>query len=293
VTKGKALGGRAIPPLLAVAVLLGAGCAVNTGYAPTAVPVYTGGPQPAAPTAAGDSLTVVTWNIQYGEKLDLAIAELRAHPRLAAADILLVQEMERAGVAALADSLGLHYVYGLAAVHPHHAKLFGNAVLSRWPIVAHESLVLPNDTPLTGHHRIAVAADIDLGGGVQLRAISVHTATMVVDLEKRLEQAAATLDSLGGDGPVVVAGDFNTVSDWEVTLLRRVARRAGFTHLRLPPGPTIANRYKRLPGSESVLDHVMVRDLAAGSRGVERTTTASDHYPVWAVIARPAAPLER
>ncbi len=292
-TKGEVLRGGAILPLLAAVVLLGAGCAGQTGYAPEAVPVYSGDPQQVAPAAAGDSLTVVSWNIQFGEKLDLALAELRAYPRLAAADVLLVQEMERAGVAALADSLGLHYVYGLAAVHPHHAKLFGNAVLSRWPIVAHESLVLPNDTPLTGHHRIAVAADIDLGGGVLLRAISVHTATMIVGQEQRLEQATATLDSLGGRGPVVVAGDFNTVSDWEVTLLRRVARRAGFTHLRLPPGPTIANRYKKLPGSDSVLDHVMVRGLAAGSRGVERAAVASDHFPVWAVIARPAPPVGR
>ena len=289
-TTGRARRGGAILPLLAAA-LLGAGCAGNTGYAPPAVPVYTGEPVRVAPTAVGDSLTVVTWNIQFGEKLDLAVAELRTHARLAAADVLLVQEMERAGVAALADSLGMHYVYGLAAVHPHHAKLFGNAVLSRFPIVAHDSLVLPYDTPLTGHNRIAVAADIDLGDGVLLRAISVHTATMVVGQEQRLEQAAATLDSLGGDGPAIVAGDFNTVSDWEVTLLRRVARRAGFTHLRLPPGPTVANRYKKLPGSETVLDHVLVRGLAAGSRGVERTTTASDHYPVWAVIARPAAPV--
>jgi endonuclease/exonuclease/phosphatase family metal-dependent hydrolase len=42
-----------------------------------------------------------------------------------------------------------------------------------------------------------------------------------------------------------------------------------------------------------VLDHVLVRGLAAGARGVVRTATASDHYPVWAVVARPAAPVGR
>lgn len=195
--------------------------------------------------------------------------------------------MDRQGVADLADSLGLHYAYSPASVHPHHSRLFGNAVLSRHPITGWRGRVLPHGTPLTGHHRIALAADIDLGRGVILRAVSVHTATVLVDQQKRLEQATAVLDSLGGAGPAVVGGDFNTVSDWEVTLLRRVARAAGFAHLRLPPGPTIAGSIRRLPGSRSVLDHVFVRGLAAGATGVVRTTTASDHYPVWAVLARP------
>ena len=290
-TKHRTRTRRVILP--AIAAVLCAGCGIKEGYAPATVPVYTGQAAAVASPAAADSLTVVSWNIQYAEGVERALAELRASPRLAAADVILLQEMDREGVAFLADSLGLHYAYGPAAVHPHHAKLFGNAVLSRRPIISSDVLVLPHPTPLTGHNRIAVAADIDLGGGSRLRAVSVHTATMVVELDKRIEQAAATLDSMGGPGPVVVGGDFNTVSDWGVTLLRRVARRAGFTHLRLPPGPTIANRFKKLPGSESVLDHVMVRGLAAGSRGVDRTTTASDHYPVWAVVARPRPPVER
>ena len=258
-------GTRATTAILPVVVALCAvGCGLKQGYAPATVPVYTGQTDAAAAPApaVADSLTVVSWNIQYAESVDRALAELRASPRLAAADVILLQEMDREGVERIARGLGMDYVYGPAAVHPHHARLFGNAVLSRWPIVSHDVLVLPHNTPVTGHQRIAVAADLDLGDGVVLRAISVHTATMVVDQEKRVDQAAATLDSLGGAQPVVVAGDFNTVSDWEVTLLRRVARGAGFTHLRLPPGPTIANRYKKLPGSESVLDHVLVRGVA-------------------------------
>ncbi|MBE0566016.1 MAG: endonuclease/exonuclease/phosphatase family protein [Krumholzibacteria bacterium] len=273
--------------------LLAAGCGTTTGYAPETAPVYHGRPSRPAPAAVADSLTIVAWNIQYGEDVPGALAELRAHPRLAVADVILLQEMGRDGVAALAESLGLHWVYGLASIHPHHAKPFGNAVLARWPLTAPEPLTLPHPTPVTGHRRIAVAADVELGEGTVLRAVSVHTATMLVDQDKRIEQAAAVLDSLGGSGPVIVGGDFNTVSDWEVTLLRRVARRAGFRHLWLPPGPTIANRYLKLPGQAAVLDHVLVRDLEAGARGVVRTATASDHYPVWAVVARPGAPVGR
>lgn len=281
---------RLLPAALA---LLAAGCGLGTGYAPEVVPVHHGRASRPAPAVAGDSLTVVSWNIQYGEDLDVALAELRSHPRLAAADVLLLQEMDRAGVAALAESLGLHWVYGLAAVHPHHARPFGNAVLARRPLTALPPLELPHRTPVTGHRRIAVAADVDLGGGAVLRAVSVHTATVIVAQDKRLAQAAAVLAGVEGAGPAVVAGDFNTVSDWEVTLLRRAARRAGFTHLRLPGGATYAAGHRRLPAGGMVLDHVLVRGLAAGARGVVRTATASDHYPVWAVVARPAAPVGR
>ena len=280
----------------ALAALLLGGCGLRTGYAPDTVPVYSGRPAAAGPgpaPVAGDSLTIVTWNIQYGEHVALALDELRAHPRLAAADVIMLQEMDRAGAALLADGLGMDWVYAPAAVHPHHARLFGNAVLSRYPLGAVEPVVLPHPTPLTGHHRIAVAADVHLGDGTALRVVSAHTATVVVAWDKRLEQAAAVLDSLTGTGPAVVAGDFNTASDWGVTLLRRAARRRGFRPVRLPPGPTIANRWKRLPGSASVLDHVLVRGVAAGARGVVRTTTASDHYPGGVVVATPSAPTVR
>lgn len=273
--------------------LLAAGCGTPTGYAPETAPVYHGRPSRPAPAAVADSVTIVSWNIQYGEDVPGALAELRAHPRLAAADVILLQEMSREGAAALAESLGLHWAYGLASISPHHARPFGNAVLARWPLSAPETLTLPHPSPVTGHRRIAVAADVDLGGGAVLRAVSVHTATVLLGQDKRIEQAAAALDSLGGRGPAVVAGDFNTVSDWEVTLLRRAARRAGFDHLRLPGGTTYADGLRRLPGSGMVLDHVLVRGLAAGARGVVRTATASDHYPVWAVVARPAATVGR
>ena len=33
-----------------------------------------------------------------------------------------------------------------------------------------------------------------------------------------------------------------------------------------------------------VLDHLFVRDLVPGSRGVVEGATASDHYPIWAVF---------
>ena len=271
-------------------LILVSGCG-STGYAPSEVTVHRGAvdlPPPAVP----DSVRVVSWNIQFGDQVPLAIEELRANANLAAADIILVQEMTSEGMLQMAEALEMHHVYGVAAVHPHHKETFGNGILSRWPIVGDKALILPNDTPITGHHRIAMAADIQLGGQT-VRMVSIHTATMVVDQDKRVEQAKAARDSLGGfDGPVLIGGDFNTVSDYEVTLLGQTMRRVRLKPVRLPPGPTIANKFKKMPGSVPVLDHFFCKGFEAGSRGIASETTASDHYPIWAVLAVPPAPAE-
>ena len=211
-----------------------------------------------------------------------------ANPELATADIILLQEMGPGGVRHMAEELGMHHVYGAAAVHPHHKKLFGNAVLSRWPIINDQVLILPHETILTGHRRIAVAADIDLGG-TTIRAISIHTATVVMNQDNRIDQAKAVRDTLGGfEGPVILGGDFNTISEYEGTLLRQVMRRLRLKPVRLPPGPTIANKYKKVPGSVPVLDHIFCKEFVPGSRGVATETLASDHYPIWAVLAVPS-----
>jgi len=268
--------------LLSVVVLLG--CGVKTGYAPREIPVHRGR---GLMTQAGaiDSLTVVSWNIAYGENVDLALRELQDDPRLAAADIVLLQEMEPSGSKRLAEALGFHFVHGSASVNPHHGRLFGNAVLSRWPIVGDRVLILPHETLLTGHRRIAVAADIALGSGRTVRAISIHTATMIMDLEKRLAQAQAAADSLGGlQGLTIIGGDFNTVSEYEVTELGQLMRRLGQTLVRLPAGPTLRNRLKKLPGSTPVLDHFFCRGLVPGASGVAAQTTVSDHFPIWTVL---------
>lgn len=273
-------------PAMLLCLILLVGCGVKTGYAPSQVTVHRGAVPTPAP-APGDSIRVVSWNIQYGEDVVQAVGEIRADDDLTEADIILLQEMGPDGVRSMAEELDMYHVYGAAAVHPHHKKLFGNAVLSRWPIVDDQVLILPHETLLTGHRRIAVAADIDLGGRT-VRAISIHTATVVMDQEKRIEQAEAVRDSLGGfDGPVIIGGDFNTVSEYEVTLLRRTMRQLRLKTVRLPEGPTIANKYKKLPGSVPVLDHFFCREFEPGSRGVARQTLASDHYPIWAVLAVP------
>ncbi len=231
-----------------------------------------------------DSFTVVSYNIQYGEDIDLALADIQSEPRLRSADVFLLQEMDPEGTETLARALNLHYVYFPASVHPHHARLFGNAVLSRWPITHHSVSILPHGHPFSGHRRIAVAADLDVGGHT-LRVVSVHTATVVTAQDLRLEQARAALDSLAAvDGPVVIGGDFNTIADFEHTLVRRLFRRSGFLQARLPTGPTVKWGLRKVLGLELVLDHIFFHNLQLRRTGIAQQAIASDHLPIWAVF---------
>lgn len=237
------------------------------------------------PPAPADSFTVVSYNIQYGEDLPVALADLQAAPRLRHADAYLLQEMDAAGTDSLARWLGCNYVYHRASTNPRHDRGFGNAVLARWPIVGHGMVVLPHDAPLTGQPRIAVAADLDVDGR-HVRLVSVHLATMVVGIDARVDQAATALDSLGViDAPLIVGGDVNTVSTYEASRLRRIFRRHGLREAPLPAGVTASRRLLGLVAFGMRLDHLYYRGVVPVATGIATGARASDHLPIWATFA--------
>ncbi|MEN8008658.1 MAG: endonuclease/exonuclease/phosphatase family protein, partial [Candidatus Krumholzibacteriota bacterium] len=185
------------------------------------------------PSAEPDSLLCVTYNIEFAEKLEQALADLRGDPRLRHPDILLLQEMDPAGVAFLADSLGMNYCYYPSYIHPHHGRFFGTAVLSPWTLSEPKYIRLPYPNPLSDNRRTAVAVDVQIGKRV-VRAVSVHMSTLVIDFEDRLDQMTIVRDSLASDtAPTIIGGDFNTGTHREGVLFRRVVRKAGFKEARL------------------------------------------------------------
>jgi endonuclease/exonuclease/phosphatase (EEP) superfamily protein YafD len=232
-----------------------------------------------------ESLTVVAYNIQYGEDLELAAADLCSLPRLRDADVYLLQEMDPAGTDTLARRLGCDYIYYRASVSPHHDRAFGNAVLSRWPIVAQRMLVLPHQAPFTGQQRVAVAADIDAGGR-RVRVVSVHLSTMIAGTADRLDQAVAAADSLADDGrPLIVGGDFNTVSTFEERRLGQALRRCGLREARLPEGATAQRDLLGLLAFGLRLDHIYYAGVEPLATGIASQARASDHVPIWATFA--------
>ncbi|MBD3220607.1 hypothetical protein GF314_05150 [bacterium] len=275
--------------VVAAGLLLPVACSPDHDFRPGVEHLHRIDEMAWAPALRPDSLLVVSYNVQYGEDVAVALNDLR-RAGLDRPDILLVQEMNPAGIDTLAGALALDARYQPAAIHRHHERRFGNAVLSRWPILSHELLVLPHGHPLTGDRRIALACDIDVHGRI-VRVISVHLATVILGSDRRFEQAAAVVDSLvSGDArSVVVGGDFNTATEAEVRRLRRLYRdRARLRPAKLGPDCTIGWHPGRLLNAGCRLDHIFMRGLAPGTGGVATDALASDHYPIWSWVRWPA-----
>lgn len=255
-----------------------------TNYDQADGPIFTGSFAPAVLEHDG-SIKIVTWNIKYGDEIEMAIQELTETPELANADVLLLQEMHAPGVEAIARALGYNYVYYPASLHTRHDKDFGNAVLSKWPIVSSEKLMLPNANPRTGQRRIAVLGSLDVAGN-PVDVYSVHTETMWMGPDGRAEQfdrvANASEDERYTLEMAAVGGDFNTLTPQGRKELTTRFVDAGFQPALSEDVPTIS-----VAGVGVTADHIFIRGMETEASGVWPDTEASDHFPVWTVVNLP------
>ena len=257
-----------------VGLAAGTGCWTYNYQSPFG-PRYTGvlpsGPLN-VPVGAAITIRVVTFNVQFARHVDRAIALLRSSAALRHADVVTLQEMDATGARRIAEALSMSYVYYPASVAPETGRDFGNAVLSRWPIVADAKIVLPHLARFWRSQRIATAATI-LVGGVPLRVYSVHLETPVeIGPGSRRDQARAVVADAGAYPRVVVGGDMNSRG------IGNEFRAAGFLW------PTEHNPITTLVFN---WDHIFFKGLAAadseGAGVVRDPFGASDHRPVWAV----------
>ena len=271
--------------LLAVGlgVVLGS-CAPATNLLSLTGPRFEGHYAPRVPPAAAldSQIRIVTFNIRFAREIDRAIEVLR-DDSLRGADILALQEMDEAGADQIARALGYDYAFYPAVIHPTSGRYFGPAVLSRWPIERSWKVLLPHAGWTRGQRRTATAAVLRVRS-VRVLAYAVHLETPVqISEAERRDQALAVLDDAADwQGPVVIAGDFNSEG---IGLL--LARR-GYAWLTKWVGPTVA---------WFSWDHVFVRGLEPArprSVGVVREVRgASDHRPVWAVALTAGAAASR
>lgn len=230
----------------------------------------------ATPAGAGDApLRVVTFNIKHAREIDRAITVLRSDS-LRQADVLALQEMDDAGVERIARALRLNYAYYPSAIHPADGKYFGPALLSRWPIERSWKVLLPHQGGWgRGQRRTATAAVVRAHGRPVL-VYAVHLETMVKLSEaKRWDQARTVIeDAARFPGPVVIAGDFNSYG------IGARMRREGYAWPTEWVGPTVW---------VLSVDHIFARGLTltepASAGAVREVRGASDHRPVWAVLA--------
>lgn len=244
---------------------------------PSDGPLYVG--EPGFAEDADARLHIVSYNVAYARRVDLAIEAL-TQPPLAGADILALQEMDVPGVLAIARKLGYASVYFPVTVHPKTGRDFGNAILSPWPMRNVRKLMLPHKSLIMNQRRAATVADIDVAGQT-IRVYSTHFgAPFGTSGRQRRDQADTILaDARKTSLPVIILGDLNSRK-----VARHIATR-GYTWVteRIPP---TTQRFQ--------FDHILVRGLpeamAAESGTWSDGPRASDHHPVWAVLPPLTAP---
>ena len=263
-------------PTIPAALALRAQLPQTENYTDPAGPLVTGRLAPAPPLTAGE-LVVVTYNLRYGEAISQTIAAFQTVDPLPAADFILLQEMDEAGVVALARALGYDYIYAPASI-AEDGDDFGNAILSRWPLSDARKIILPGLHPLSGQQRTATRATARVGEG-DIFLYSTHIEIATAPIELRVAQMAAVLADVPDDAAaVIVGGDFNVITDEGVETLAEQYAAGKLDHATPGLGPTMT-RFGLRPAAA---DHLFTRGFNVLDAGVLGGVSASDHFPVWA-----------
>jgi len=222
---------------------------------------------------------VVTFNLKWGRAIDRAADLFKRPGPLRDADLVVLQEMDRPGTERLAGAVGMSWVYVPSAVHPVPGQDFGVALLSPWPLEEPRKLLLPHLNRFRKLRRSAAVATLRSPlGAVRVYGVHLESPAGASNGVRRDQARAVLADAQGWAGPVVVAGDFNGRAG------PREMAGAGFTW---------ATEAVKNTAGPFDFDHVLARGLCpagSGAAGVAKDeTNASDHKPVWAVVAPCAA----
>ncbi len=80
-------------------------------------------------------------------------------------------------------------------------------------------------------------------------------------------------------GLVIVGGDFNTVTEADVADLDDIFAQAGLERVSAGAGSSV-----EVAGIGIEADHLFARGFTKKDNGAYQATTASDHFPVWAIL---------
>ena len=242
-------------------------------------------PQAIRPDPANTTIRVMDYNVHNGfntaGRLDLeALAKVVEE---SGADVVGLQEVSRGwliwgGVDMLtwlSQRLDMPYVSG-----PTGDAQWGNAILSRYPIVSAETFPLPPDDLLL--LRGYIIAEIDAGGGT-ITLIDTHFTHRGRDYAVRELQASALVSAWDGVPSTVIVGDMNATPDSDAM---QILSGAGLINVAAEIG-TLPIFTSPADNPSRQIDYIWASpDLGFEDLEIVQTT-ASDHLPVVVTIALP------
>jgi len=240
---------------------------------------------PTAVTGQGFPVRIMTYNLHNGfnTKGKLNMEEIAQVIERNNPDIVALQEVSRGWVVSgrvdmlawLSWRLNMPYVFG-----PTADQFWGNAILSRYPILAYSRYDLPpRDLFIL---RGFITALIDLGDYKQIKVINTHFHHVEGQTDIRQLQSKTILGFLNSidSNNIILLGDLNAEpADQEIAMLYQAKLRDAAVTMDPQLAYTFAsdNPLQRI-------DYILITyDLRVGDVQVP-LSTASDHLPVIAVI---------
>ena len=240
---------------------------------------------PAATSGRGLPVRVMTYNLHNGFNTDarLDLESIAQVIEQAKPDVVGLQEIARGWAIDssvdmlewLSQRLQMPYVFGPTADH-----VWGNAILSRYPIRAWGNVPLPpRDLALK---RGFLWARVDVGGDEELFFIATHYHHIEGDTLIRQQQSPEIVRFWNGRQRTILLGDFNATPDAkEIAILRDAGLRDAFAALGTGDGFTWPS-----DALNQRIDYIWfspdltVRDL------VMPKSTASDHIGVAVTVEK-------
>lgn len=223
-------------------------------------------------------LTVATYNIHGAIGCDRRFMPQRVADviREMRVDVIALQEVPLGGeqtpdvLAILEETTGMHAAAG--PTHTRRGRHYGNAVLSRYPIVTKRTIDLSFGSR---EPRGALDADLDCHGH-PLRIVATHLGLRAAERRSQIRRLLQAFDT--DEMPVILLGDLNEWFVWGRTLRWLVS------HFEEVPAPvTFPSRWPLL-----ALDRIWIRPrhrlVHVKAHATPLSRIASDHLPLIARI---------
>ena len=236
---------------------------------------------------AGYPVRVMTYNLHQGFNVhgSHGLENIAKVIEAEDPDIIALQEVSRGWVVNgsvdmllwLSQRLEMDYVWGPAA-----DPVWGNAVLSRLPIISSQNHRMPNNDTVR-LDRAFLTVEVDLGGGETIDVVATHFHSGDGDSAIRIPQAKAVLGAVDNNRTTVLLGDFNAHPDHPEMLL---FADAGFNDTFVASGATGDGFTYPADNPWERIDYVWASpDLRAREFSVP-DSLASDHLAVAATLYR-------